>query len=58
MQGDSRLLMVESEDLEVFSAQMRERRGWDIAKSGGWGSDGGSFSMRVRRSDLTQTTDR
>lgn len=40
-------------DIAVFSAQMREQRGWDIAKSGGWGSGGGSYSMRARRKSLT-----
>src|SRR5262249_11816569 len=36
-------------NLDVFAAQMRKQRGWDIAKSGGWGSGGGSYSMRARR---------
>lgn len=40
-------------DLDVFAAQMRKQRGWDIAKSGGWGSGGGSYSMRARRRSLT-----
>jgi hypothetical protein len=39
-------------DLDVFAAQMQEQRGWDIAKSGGWGSGGGSYRMRARRRSL------
>lgn len=40
-------------DLDAFAAQMRKQRGWNIATSGGWGSGGGSYSMRARRRSLT-----
>jgi hypothetical protein len=40
-------------DLGVFAAQMREQQGWNIATSGGWGSGGGSYSLRARRRSLT-----
>ena len=40
-------------DLEAFAAQMRKQRGWEIAKTGGWGSGGGSYHMRARRKSLT-----
>jgi hypothetical protein len=48
----------EIRDLETFASQMREQRGWDIARSRGWsrsGMDGSSYryTMRVRRSSLT-----
>ncbi|MEV0116597.1 hypothetical protein AB0H77_25670 [Streptomyces sp. NPDC050844] len=29
-------------DLSAFAAEMREQRGWDVAKSGGWGSSSGA----------------
>lgn len=45
--------------LAVFADQMKEQRGWDVARSGGWGSSGGAspdddreWSFRVRRSTL------
>lgn len=42
----------EVRDLNVFAKQMREQRGWDIATTRGWGSGGGSYSMRARRGSL------
>ncbi|WP_082376320.1 hypothetical protein [Nocardiopsis sp. NRRL B-16309] len=38
--------------LKAFAKQMRDQQGWDIATTGGWGSGGGSYSMRVRRRSL------
>ncbi len=38
--------------LEVFAAQMRKQRGWDIPKNSGLSSGGGSYSMRVRRRSI------
>ncbi|WP_407288209.1 hypothetical protein [Streptomyces sp. BP-8] len=44
-------------DLGAFAAQMREQQGWDVAKSGGWGSSSGpegtTYSLRVRRKSLS-----
>lgn len=41
------------EGLEVFAAQMQKQRGWDIPKSSGLSSGGGSCSLRVRRRSLS-----
>lgn len=39
-------------DLDTFATQMRKQRGWDIATTVGWGSGGGTYSMRARRKSL------
>lgn len=46
-------------DLTTFASQMREQKGWHIVTSRGWGSSGTdekgyTYSMRARRSSLTQ----
>lgn len=42
--------------LGAFAAQLKEQRGWDVAKTGGWGSSSGpegkTYSLRVRRRSL------